>query len=275
MNNPGSKAPKPWPAWKTRMHEVIFGTDTYEGRLFDMILLISIVISVFVVFIDSVTSLHQAHGDFLYAIEWFFTILFTIEYVLRIISSKKPLYYIFSFYGIIDLLAVIPTYLSLFLTGGQFLIVIRILRMLRIFRILKLNRYLGASNILLRSIISSRFKIGVFLWFILTIVTIMGAIMYIVEGPENGFNSIPEGIYWAVVTLTTVGYGDISPQTGLGKFIASLVMITGYSIIAVPTGIISAEISRIAYEKLKFCHECGEENNPADSHYCKRCGSEL
>ena len=270
-----TKSKKNWPFWKRKVYKVIFGTDTPAGTLFDQVLLISIALSVIIVFLDSVGPLHDKYGDVLYIAEWFFTILFTLEYFLRIITSKRPFSYIFSFYGIIDLLSVIPTYLSLFITGGQYLIVIRILRLLRIFRILKLNRYMGASSYLWSSIINSRFKIGVFLWFILTIIIIMGAVMYIIEGPENGFTSIPESIYWAIVTLTTVGYGDISPHTTAGKFIASIIMIIGYSIIAVPTGIISAEMSRFRMQGMKDCARCGEGNNAEDARYCKRCGEKL
>lgn len=275
MAGTSAKSSKPWPLWKRRLYLVIFGTETPAGRAFDLALLISIAASVIIVFLDSVGSLHQAYGDWFYIAEWVFTILFTIEYILRIVTSKKPFHYIFSFYGMIDLLAVIPTYLSLFLTGGQYLIVIRILRLLRIFRILKLNRYMGASNYLWASIINSRYKVGVFLWFILTITIIMGAVMYLIEGPENGFRNIPESIYWAIVTLTTVGYGDISPHTAIGKFIASIIMIIGYSIIAVPTGIISSEMSKLRYKGVKECRRCGEENNPPDARYCKRCGEKV
>jgi len=254
---------------------IIFGTETRAGRTFDLVLLVSICLSVIIVFLDSVGSLHQKFERQFYMAEWFFTILFTLEYILRIISSRKPYHYIFSFYGIIDLLAVIPTYLSLFLTGGQFLIVIRILRLLRIFRILKLNRYMGASSYLWSSIISSRYKIGVFLWFVMTITIIMGAVMYIIEGPENGYGSIPESIYWAIVTLTTVGYGDISPMTAAGKVIASIIMIIGYSIIAVPTGIISSEMSKLRVSGTRECPRCGEEHNPRDARFCKRCGEKM
>jgi voltage-gated potassium channel len=275
MSSKTSSPLTPWPDWKRRLYIVIFGTETPAGRTFDLILLISIAASVIIVFLDSVNRLHDLYGNFFYIAEWVFTILFTLEYILRITTSRKPFNYVFSFYGIIDLLAVIPTYLSLFLTGGQYLIVIRILRLLRIFRILKLNRYLGASNYLWASIINSRYKIGVFLWFILTIIIIMGAVMYLIEGPQNGFTSIPESIYWAIVTLTTVGYGDISPHTAVGKVIASFIMIIGYSIIAVPTGIISAEMSKFRIMGLKNCERCGEDSNAEDARFCKRCGEKL
>ena len=254
---------------------MIFGTDTPAGVIFDQILLVSITLSVIIVFLDSESQLNSKFGYYFLIAEWFFTILFTAEYLLRIIASKRPLTYIFSFYGIIDLLSVVPTYLSLILTGGQYLIVIRILRLLRIFRILKLNRYMGASSHLYESLINSRYKIGVFLWTVMTIIIIMGAIMYLIEGPENGFTSIPQSIYWAIVTLTTVGYGDISPQTAAGKFMASVIMIIGYSIIAVPTGIISAEMSRQSKSRVKTCDRCGEGRNAEDARFCKRCGEKL
>jgi len=264
-----------WPKWKFIVHQIIFGTETPAGRAFDVILMISISISVLVVFLDSVKSIHDEHGDLLYALEWLFTILFTIEYALRIISTRRPASYIISFYGIIDLLSILPTYLSLILTGGQFLIVIRIFRLLRLFRILKLGRYMRASSFLRLSIYNSRFKIAVFLWSVMVLVVIIGAVMYLVEGPENGYKNIPESIYWTIVTLTTVGYGDISPQTGLGKVIASLVMIIGYGIIAIPTGIISAEISRARLSSSKRCRKCGEDSNPEEANFCKECGYKL
>ena len=264
-----------WPQWKTTLHEVIFGTETPAGRAFDVILMISISFSVLVVFLDSVQSIRDEHGDLLYSLEWLFTILFTVEYVFRIITSRKPSSYIFSFYGIIDLLSILPTYLSLILTGGQFLIVIRIFRLLRLFRILKLGRYMRASSFLRLSIYNSRFKIAVFLWSVMVLVVIIGAVMYLVEGPENGYRNIPESIYWTIVTLTTVGYGDISPQTGLGKVIASMVMIIGSGIIAIPTGIISAEISRVRLSRAKRCRNCGEDTNPEDANFCKECGYKL
>lgn len=263
--------------WKKKLNIIIFGSGTAPGKLFDIILLVSIILSVIVVFIDSVDSIHAEYGKLLYIAEWFFTVLFTIEYIFRIISSRRKWLYIFSFYGIIDFLSIIPTYLSLLFAGTQFLIVIRVLRLLRVFRILKLDRFIGASGFLLASLKSSRHKIVVFLSVILTIVIIMGALMYLVEGPENGFNSIPRSIYWAIVTLTTVGYGDIAPQTFWGQAIASMVMILGYSIIAVPTGIITAEMSRRdKYSKNeKTCANCGAVSNNFDARYCWKCGSKI
>ena len=269
------KYDKPWPKWKVRLNKVIFGTDTPGGRLFDIILMVFIAVSVLVVFLDSMRMIHLAVGKFLYIAEWFFTIAFTIEYVLRIISTQKPVHYIISFYGLIDLLSVLPTYLSLIFAGGQLLIVIRILRLLRIFRVFKLGRYLWAGSFLLVALRDSRHKLTVFLYFILIIVVVMGAVMYIVEGPENGFSSIPESIYWAIVTLTTVGYGDISPQTPLGKAIASVIMIIGYGVIAVPTGIFTAELARSKSKNVKRCRYCQNQQNDPDARYCKICGKPM
>ena len=262
-------------SWRDQLYEVIFGTDTPSGKLFDLVLLISIVLSIIVVFLDSVQSLRNEFGRFFFVAEWFFTILFTAEYILRIASSRKPWSYILSFYGVIDLLAVLPSYLSLIIAGGQYLIVIRVLRLLRIFRILKLNRYISASRYLMVSIHNSRHKIGVFLWAVFTLVVTMGAVMYLVEGPENGFRNIPESIYWAIVTLTTVGYGDISPHTALGKAIASLIMIIGYAIIAVPTGIISSEMAKYSRSQAMECKNCGQQEHAEKAKFCSSCGSAL
>jgi len=269
------KFDKPWPQWKVRLNKVIFGTDTPEGRLFDIILMVFITLSVVVVFLDSMRLIHLSVGKILFIAEWFFTIAFTIEYILRIISTKKPFNYIVSFYGIIDLLSVLPTYLSLIYTGGQFLIVIRILRLLRIFRVFKLGRYLWASSYLLVALRGSRHKLAVFLWFILIIVVVMGSIMYLVEGPENGFKNIPESIYWAIVTLTTVGYGDISPQTPLGKAIASIIMIIGYGVIAVPTGIFASELANSKMKPVEICTHCNNQQHDTDAKYCKICGKPI
>jgi len=262
---------------RKRLHSIIFKADTRQGKVFDLILLISIILSILVVFLDSVQSINQEYGNILFIGEWLFTILFTIEYIVRIYASKKPLKYIFSFYGIIDLLAILPTYLSLFFAGSQYLIVIRIFRLLRIFRILKLDRYIGASSILFESLRSSRHKIVVFLSFVSALVVIMGALMYLIEGPENGFTSIPESVYWAIVTLTTVGYGDISPHTFFGKAVASVVMIMGYAIIAVPTGIITAELTskKLREKALKKCPACDYAGHDKEAQYCLICGAKL
>ncbi len=266
---------------KHKLHVIILEADTPLGRTFDIMLLITILISVFVVILDSVASISQNFSELFFYLEWMFTIFFTIEYFLRIYVTAKPFRnYIFSFYGIIDLLAIIPTYLSLVVSGTHFMMVIRIFRLFRVFRILKLGRYIGASQVLKESFMNSRHKIAIFLEVIVTIVVIMGSIMYIIEGPENGFSSIPRGIYWAIVTLTTVGYGDIAPATVAGQFIASTIMIMGYAIIAVPTGIISAEINKAEKKKqiqlnTQICENCQLDRHDDDALFCKRCGSSL
>jgi len=262
---------------RKEIYNIIFEANTPGGKAFDIILLISILLSVIVVFLDSVSSIHHEFGHELYLAEWFFTILFTIEYILRIYSATRKIRYIFSFYGIIDLLSILPTFISLILAGTQFLIVIRTLRLMRIFRILKLDRYVGASSYLTQAIRSGRHKIMVFLTTVFSIVIIVGAMMYLIEGPSNGFTSIPRSIYWAIVTLTTVGYGDIAPQTVWGQFLASLIMILGYSIIAVPTGIITAEMTRqkAGKEQNGVCKHCGKKDHEDGARFCCHCGSNL
>ncbi len=257
------------------LHDIIFEAETPAGKTFDIILLALIVLSVVAVLIDSVAPIHQRYGRILLISEWIFTILFTIEYFLRIYSTNSPRKYIFSFYGIIDMLAILPTYISLVVTGTQYLLVIRMLRLLRVFRVLKLARYVGASDVLGVAMKNSRHKIVVFLEVVVTLVVIMGSLMYLIEGPENGFTSIPVSIYWAIVTLTTVGYGDIAPQTFLGQTLASLIMITGYAIIAVPTGIISVEMARASRKNTQVCQNCGYSNHDDDARYCKICGEPL
>ncbi|MBP1909552.1 ion transporter [Methanolobus bombayensis] len=267
--------------WKSHLYEIIFEADTPAGKNFDIVLIVSILLSVLVVMIDSVKSLRLAHGDLLHDIEWFFTILFTIEYVLRMICVKSKTRYATSILGIIDLLAIMPTYLSLFLPGSQFLLVIRILRVLRIFRILKLVKYLNEAELLITALKASSRKITVFLFTVLTLVVILGSLMYLIEGEENGFTSIPMSIHWAIVTLTTVGYGDIVPKTPLGIALSSVVMIIGYSIIAVPTGIVTAEISFASIEDREkkrprnVCNNCGNDRNDSDALFCKHCGTKL
>jgi voltage-gated potassium channel len=263
--------------WRTKIYEVIFEADTPSGKLFDVLLIVAILLSVTVVFLESIEVLKNDYGRIFYALEWGFTILFTIEYFLRIISVNKPLRYIFSFYGIIDFLSIAPTYLSLIIVGSQYLLAIRILRLLRVFRVFKLTHLLTQSNILVGALKASRAKIAVFLFAVLTSVVVIGAIIYVVEGPENGFTSIPVSMYWAIVTLTTVGYGDISPQTPLGQFIASIVMILGYAIIAVPTGIVSVEIASAAKKQVttQVCPNCLAEGHDKDATHCKYCGSKL
>ncbi len=263
--------------WRTKIYEVIFEADTPSGKLFDVLLIVAILLSVTVVFLESIEVLKNEYGQIFYALEWGFTILFTVEYLLRIICVNKPLKYIFSFYGIIDFLSIAPTYLSLIIVGSQYLLAIRILRLLRVFRVFKLTNLLTQSNILVGALKASRAKIAVFLFAVLTSVVVIGAIIYVVEGPENGFTSIPVSMYWAIVTLTTVGYGDISPQTPLGQFIASIVMILGYAIIAVPTGIVSVEIASAAKKQVttQVCPNCLSEGHDKDATHCKYCGSKL
>lgn len=263
--------------FREKLGNIIFDADTKAGKAFDIILLLAIVLSVIVVLLDSVVSFHDNLGGIFYFLEWTFTIIFTFEYILRIYTAKKPFKYIFSFYGIIDLLAILPSYLSIFLVGSHYLIVIRILRLLRVFRVLKLARFIGAADMLQSALSNSRAKIIVFLEVVLTIVIVIGSLMYLIEGPENGFNSIPKSIYWAIVTLTTVGYGDIAPNTPLGQILASMLMITGYAIIAVPTGIITTEMSKISSRKVlqKECANCRASNHDADAVYCNKCGNIL
>lgn len=263
--------------WRHKLHEIIFEADTPAGKAFDLVLIASIVLSVIAVMLESVQSIRDSYGEILYAVEWFFTVLFTLEYMLRLLSVNRPLRYATSFFGIVDFLAIIPTYLSLVLPGSQYLLVIRILRLLRIFRILKLAEYLVEADILRRALRASRRKITVFLLTVLSLVVIIGAIMYVIEGPENGFTSIPISIYWAIVTLTTVGYGDVSPRTPLGQALASLVMLLGYGIIAVPTGIVTVELSRAgrAQVSTQACPACGATGHDDDAVYCKYCGEKL
>lgn len=268
-------------SFKHKLHVIIQEADTPMGKAFDIILLLAILASVLVVMLDSVASLSKNYSDLFFYLEWIFTIFFTIEYFLRVYITKNPFKnYVFSFYGIIDFLAILPTYLSLVVSGTHFMMVIRIFRLLRIFRILKLGRYVGATEVLRESMMNSRHKIAVFLEIILTIVVLMGSIMYIVEGPENGFTSIPRGIYWAIVTLTTVGYGDIAPTTVIGQFIASAIMIMGYAIIAVPTGFVSSEMIKIERRKkinlnTQICENCGCSEHEDDAKFCKMCGQSL
>lgn len=262
---------------KFRLYEIIFEADTKIGKAFDIILIASIIMSVIVVMLDSVKPIHQVHGDLLYAVEWFFTVLFTFEYLLRLYTAKKAIRYATSFFGIVDLLAILPTYIGLFFPATRYFTVVRILRVLRIFRVLKFVQYLGEAKTLLTALKNSRRKITVFIFTVFTLVIIFGSLMYIIEGEENGFTSIPRSIYWAIVTLTTVGYGDISPNTPLGQAFAAFIMILGYGIIAVPTGIVTAEISKTDNVKVskKSCRVCSLEGHSADAVYCKYCGAKL
>ncbi|SDW87449.1 voltage-gated potassium channel [Lutibacter oricola] len=267
------------PNWKNKLHETIYEADTHHGKWFDIILILAILASIILVMLESVESFDKKYHNFLNISEWIITILFTIEYIARIISIKKPSKYIFSFYGIIDLMATIPKYLSLFFVGTHALVALRALRLLRVFRILKLARYLGASTKLMQALKASRIKIAVFLFSVIVLTIILGTIMYLVEGPENGFTSIPQSMYWAIVTLTTVGYGDISPHTPLGQFIASVVMILGYGIIAVPTGIVTSEITKSELEhhhnNTQHCSHCNEDKHSDKAKYCHNCGNKL
>lgn len=259
------------------LNEIIFGTETPAGKWFDLVLLVAILLSVAAVLIDSLVNVNQQQQQFLYQVEWFFTILFTIEYIARLYCSPYPLRYAKSFFGIIDFISIVPTYIALYLTSAQYFLVIRLLRTLRLFRILKLLRYSSEANMLLRSMMQSHRKIFIFLFVVVIFVTIFGALMYIVEGAEHGFTSIPQSIYWAIVTITTVGYGDISPHTPLGKALAAMIMIFGYSIIAVPTGIVTAELANeLRLERSnKKCGNCGRAGHDADAVHCKHCGSSL
>jgi len=276
-NERAAEARPPSGGWRGRLHEIIFEAETPAGRAFDVSLIGLIILSVLIVMLESVRALREQYGAELYAVEWTLTLLFTAEYVLRLLSVRRPLRYAASFFGLVDLLAIVPTYLSLLLPGTQYLLVVRILRLLRVFRVLKLAEYLTEADVLTRALRASRRKISVFLLTVLTLVVIIGALLYVVEGEENGFTSIPVGIYWAVVTLTTVGYGDISPKTPLGQGLAALVMITGYGIIAVPTGIVTVEIAQAARRMVstQACPECGSEGHDADAVYCKYCAARL
>ncbi len=272
--------------WKTRLHEIIYEADTPAGKLFDIVLLITILASIVLVMLESVKSIDSDYHDILNISEWIITILFSIEYIARIITVKKPLHYIASFYGIIDLLSTIPKYLSILFAGTHALVALRALRLLRIFRILKLGRYLGASNNLIAALKASRAKISVFLFAVVIVAIILGTIMYMVEGEENGFTNIPKSVYWCIVTLTTVGFGDIAPHTPLGQFLASLIMILGYGIIAVPTGIVSAEYTNQNKPKAdsqkdnihlntQSCPNCSAENHKDKAGFCYNCGYKL
>ncbi|TDI93998.1 MAG: ion transporter [Caldithrix sp.] len=264
---------------RRRLHEIIFEADTPAGKRFDVLLIVSIVLSVTAVMLDSVQSVRNEYGGIFFFFEWGFTLLFTVEYFLRLYCVGRPRLYATSFYGVVDLLAILPTYISLILPGSQFLLVIRILRVLRIFRVFKLVQYLGEVDFLLKALRASGRKIAVFLFTVLTLVTIFGSLMYIIEDAQNGFTSIPRSIYWAIVTLTTVGYGDITPRTEIGQALAAMIMIFGYAIIAVPTGIVTVEMAQAFKEKetisTQSCPQCSAEGHDSDAKFCKFCGSAL
>lgn len=264
-------------AWRVRWFHIIFGHEDAAGRRFDLVLIMAIVASIVVTVLDSVANLHLNLGAWFYALEWLFTLAFTLEYLIRLAVVKRPSRYARSFFGVVDLLSVLPTWISLVMVGSQYLLVIRALRILRIFRILKLSRYVGEANLLWSTLVRTRRKILIFVSTILTLVLIFGALMYLVEGPANGFTSIPKSMYWAVVTMTTVGFGDITPKTVLGQLLTSLIMLIGYSIIAVPTGIFTAELASgmHAQKNLARCDGCGETHHDADARFCKSCGGAL
>jgi len=279
MDETPAKPETPVSRWRHRLHEVIFEADTPLGKAFDVVLLVAILLSVGAVLLESIAAVKAQWGVQLRVIEWIFTILFTLEYVVRLTCVRRPLRYARSFFGVVDLLAIAPTYLSLVFFGAQSLVVIRGLRLLRVFRVLKLAHFLGEAEQLAVAMRNSARKILVFLSAVLTLVLITGSVMYLVEGgtPDSGFTSIPQSIYWAIVTMTTVGYGDIAPQTVLGKFLASLVMILGYGIIAVPTGIVTVELSRKRSDELstQACLHCMAEGHVPEARFCHACGESL
>jgi voltage-gated potassium channel len=263
--------------WRAKAHEIIFEADTPAGKAFDIALIVTILLSVVAVMLESVAPIRLRYGSILRITEWVITILFTIEYVLRLLCVGQPARYARSFFGIIDLLAILPTYISFFVPGAQALAVVRVLRILRVFRVLKLVQYVQEARVLRQALANSGRKILVFLFVVFTIVIIVGALMYLVEGADAGFTSIPISVYWAVVTLTTVGYGDIAPVTALGQFLSALLMIVGYGIIAVPTGIVTTELVRGQGREMttQACRECSLEGHDPDARFCKRCGAGL
>ena len=263
--------------WRNRWYRWIFHHEAKDERNFDLILIGAILASIAVVMLDSVSAVKARWHDALYVAEWGFTILFTLEYGLRLWSVKRPLRYATSFFGIIDLLAILPTYLSLLFLGGNYLIVIRVLRLLRVFRILKLVQYSSEAGVLITSLLRSRHKIFVFLCALLTVVTIFGSLMYVIEGPEHGFTSIPTSMYWAVVTMATVGFGDIAPTTGFGRLVTSVLILIGYSVIAVPTGIFTAELANTLRppRRTVACNDCGHSDHELDAKHCRLCAAQL
>lgn len=269
---------KPASGFRLRLHEIIFESDTPEGKAFDVALIWAILLSLALVMLESMHEVRADYGPLLMMGEWFFTFLFTLELVLRMIAVRNPAKYLFSFFGLVDLLAIVPTYLSLLIPGAHALLVVRAFRLLRVFRIFKLSNYLGEAQVLYDALRASRPKITVFLVAVSATVITMGALMHLVEGEENGFGSIPRGIYWAIVTMTTVGFGDITPQTPFGQFLASCLMIFGYGIIAIPTGIVTSELTRVkpfAQVSGQACPSCGKQGHDIDARFCKHCGSTL
>lgn len=269
---------RPSSGWRLRLYRIVFESDTRAGRSFDLALETLILVSIVVVMLDSITVVSARWGHVFDALEWFFTAIFTLEYIARLVCVERPRRYAFSFMGVVDLLSVAPTYLAFFFPALQALIDVRVLRMLRIFRILKMGAYVAEFGELGRAILATRRKIAVFLSFVVMVVVILGTLMYLIEGPENGFTSIPISIYWAITTVTTVGFGDITPKTDLGRFLASLMMLMGWGTLAVPTGIVSAEFAshRVLTEfGTRTCPQCGNRNHPAEAKFCSECGALL
>lgn len=269
---------RPNEGWRLRLYTIVFESDTRAGRAFDLTLICLILASVGIVMVDSVEAIHARWGELFTILEWFFTAIFTVEYVLRLLCVQRPRAYAFSFLGVVDLLSVAPTYLALFFPGLQALIDVRVLRMLRIFRILKLGAYVAEYGELGRAIMATRRKIAVFLSFVLMVVVVLGTLMYVVEGPANGFTSVPVSIYWAITTVTTVGFGDITPKTDLGRLIASMMMLMGWGTLAVPTGIVSAEFAsrrRLPETSTRTCPECLSDGHPTQARFCRDCGANL
>ncbi|MFV1981757.1 MAG: ion transporter, partial [Rhodothermia bacterium] len=260
--------------WRAKLHEIIYEADTPAGKWFDIVLIVLILTSVLIVMLDSVETIRETHGELLYILEWTFTILFSIEYVVRLICVGRPLSYATSFFGVIDLLAILPTYVSLVIPSSRYLLVIRLLRVLRVFRVLKFVQFVQEAQQLRTALVASQRKIFVFFFAVISVVVVLASLMYVIEGAENGFTSIPNSVYWGIVTLTTVGYGDITPQTGLGKLLASIIMLLGYSIIAVPTGIVTVELARGSNRPLstQACPQCSLEGHDHDAAFCKYCG---
>lgn len=276
--SPQAEFGKPADGWRLRMYTIIFEADTRDGLIFDLVLIGAILASVFVVMLDSVQDIHARHGNVLLALEWGFTLMFSIEYIARLCCVQRPLRYATSFFGIIDLLSVLPTYISVLVPEASAFLDVRTLRLIRVFRVLKLTLYMAEYQMLMQALRASRRKILVFISMVLMAVLLMGTLMYVIEGPERGFTSIPMTMYWGIVTLTTVGYGDIVPQTDIGKMLASLMMLLGWGTLAVPTGIVTAEMAwqrGLRVPTTRTCHECLSEGHEAGARFCKDCGSPL
>ncbi len=267
-------APVDWPAWRRRLYVVIFGHGTPAGKAFDLALIVCIVASVAAVMLDSISAFRDTYGGWLQALEWAFTLIFTVEYGLRLLCAPRRAAYARSFFGVVDLLSILPTYLSLVLPGSQYFQVIRVLRVLRVFRVMKLAAYTGEADVLMVALRNSRRKLSVFIVTVLVLAVVLGTAMYLVEGQTHGFASIPLSIYWTIVTITTVGYGDIAPETPLGQALASVIMLIGYAIVAVPTGIVTVELARGGIGGRR-CPGCQAGGHDADADYCKRCGMHL